>query len=155
MYQGINDFTLVGKEVIGFDYDKATGKARMRVYGDAYIGAKDRSSYVEYRQDNGVNIKGRLHIEKGSSGWKNMEGLPDEIQAAVDLAEKAQDAIDSAAVGSVNLLRNSGFAGDYQSEELSAETRLSADAELYSKSSSIGPAWLPYRTIPVPYPESL
>lgn len=134
MYQGINDFTLVGKEVIGFDYDKATGKARMRVYGDAYIGAKDRSSYVEYRQDNGVNIKGRLHIEKGSSGWKNMEGLPDEIQAAVDLAEKAQDAIDSAAVGSVNLLRNSGFAGDYQSEELSAETRLSADAELYSKS---------------------
>ena len=134
MYQGINDFTLVGKEVIGFDYDKATGKARMRVYGDAYIGAKDRSSYVEYTQDNGVNIKGRLHIEKGSSGWKNMEGLPDEIQAAVDLAEKAQDAIDSAAVGSVNLLRNSGFAGDYQSEELSAETRLSADAELYSKS---------------------
>ncbi|MGN8993002.1 hypothetical protein [Bacteroides clarus] len=134
MYQGINDFTLVGKEVIGFDYDKATGKARMRVYGDAYIGAKDRSSYVEYTQDNGVNIKGRLHIEKGSSGWKNMEGLPDEIQAAVDLAEKAQDVIDSAAVGSVNLLRNSGFAGDYQSEELSAETRLSADAELYSKS---------------------
>lgn len=134
MYQGINDFTLVGKEVIGFDYDKATGKARMRVYGDAYIGAKDRSSYVEYTQDNGVNIKGRLHIEKGSSGWKNMEGLPDKIQAAVDLAEKAQDAIDSAAVGSVNLLRNSGFAGDYQSEELSAETRLSADAELYSKS---------------------
>lgn len=134
MYQGINDFTLVGKEVIGFDYDKATGKARMRVYGDAYIGAKDRSSYVEYTQDNGVNIKGRLHIEKGSSGWKNMEGLPDEIQAAVDLAEKAQDAIGSAAVGSVNLLRNSGFAGDYQSEELSAETRLSADAELYSKS---------------------
>ena len=134
MYQGINDFTLVGKEVIGFDYDKATGKARMRVYGDAYIGAKDRSSYVEYTQDNGVNIKGRLHIEKGSSGWKNMEGLPDEIQAAADLAEKAQDAIDSAAVGSVNLLRNSGFAGDYQSEELSAETRLSADVELYSKS---------------------
>lgn len=134
MYQGINDFTLVGKEVIGFDYDKATGKARMRVYGDAYIGAKDRSSYVEYTQDNGVNIKGRLHIEKGSSGWKNMEGLPDEIQAAADLAEKAQDAIDSAAVGNVNLLRNSGFAGDYQSEELSAETRLSADAELYSKS---------------------
>lgn len=134
MYQGINDFTLVGKEVIGFDYDKATGKARMRVYGDTYIGAKDRSSYVEYTQDNGVNIKGRFHIEKGSSGWKNMEGLPDEIQAAADLAEKAQDAIDSAAVGSVNLLRNSGFAGNYQTEELSAETRLAVDAELYSKS---------------------
>lgn len=38
-----------------------------------------------------------------------MEGLPDEIQAAADLAQKAQDAIDNAVVGSVNLLRNSGF----------------------------------------------
>lgn len=79
-------------------------------------------------------LSGRLHIEKGSTGWKNMEGLPDEIQAAADLAQKAQDAIDGTAVSSVNLLRNSGFTGNYESEELSAETRLSADAELYSKS---------------------
>lgn len=62
-----------------------------------------------------------------------MEGLPDEIQAAADLAQKAQDAIDNAAVGSVNLLRNSGFAGDYETEELSATTELSADTELFSK----------------------
>ena len=57
-----------------------------------------------------------FHIEQGSTGWRNMEGLPDEIQAAADLAQKAQDAIDNAAVGSVNLLRNSGFTGDYETE---------------------------------------
>lgn len=134
MYQGINDFTLAGKKVLGFDFDKAIGKARMRVYGDAYIGAKDESSYFKYTDEEGVDAKGRFHIEQGSTGWKNMDGLPDEIQAAADLAQKAQDAIDGAAVGSVNLLRNSGFVGNYQSEELSAETQLSADAELYSKS---------------------
>lgn len=133
MYQGINDFTLTGKDVISFDFDKSTGKARMKVYGDTYIGDKDRTTYMEYTQDKGVDIKGMFHIEQGSTGWKNMEGLPDEIQAAADLAQKAQDAIDNAAVGSVNLLRNSGFTGNYEIEELSAATELSADTELFSK----------------------
>ena len=133
MYQGINDFTLTGKDVISFDFDKSTGKARMKVYGDAYIGDKDRTTYMEYTQDKGVDIKGMFHIEQGSTGWRNMEGLPDEIQAAADLAQDAKDAIDNAAVGSVNLLRNSGFTGDYETEELSATTELSAATELYSK----------------------
>lgn len=133
MYQGINDFTLTGKDVISFDFDKSTGKARMKVYGNAYIGDKDRTTYMEYTQDKGVDIKGMFHIEQGSTGWRNMEGLPDEIQAAADLAQKAQDAIDNAAVGSVNLLRNSGFTGNYEIEELSAATELSADTELFSK----------------------
>ena len=133
MYQGINDFTLTGKDVISFDFDRSTGKARMKVYGDTYIGDKDRTTYMEYTQDKGVDINGMFHIEQGSTGWKNMEGLPDEIQAAADLAQEAKDAIDNAAVGSVNLLRNSGFTGDYETEDLSAATELSADTELFSK----------------------
>lgn len=132
-YQGINTFSLAGKEVIGLGFDKSTGHAYINVYGDAYIGAKDESTYIRYTQKGGVDIKGMFHIEQGSTGWKNMEGLPDEIQAAADLAQKAQDAIDNAAVGSVNLLRNSGFTGDYESETLSSDTQLSADTELYSK----------------------
>lgn len=132
-YQGINSFSLARKEVIGLGFDKSTGHAYINVYGDAYIGAKDKSTYIRYSQKGGVDIKGMFHIEQGSTGWKNMEGLPDEIQAAADLAQKAQDAIDNAAVGSVNLLRNSGFTGDYETEELSATTELSADTELFSK----------------------
>ena len=132
-YQGINTFSLAGKEVIGLGFDKSTGHAYINVYGDAYIGAKDESTYIRYSQKGGVDIKGMFHIEQGSTGWRNMEGLPDEIQAAADLAQKAQDAIDNAAVGSVNLLRNSGFTGDYDSETLSSDTQLSADTELYSK----------------------
>ena len=132
-YQGINSFALAGKEVIGLGFDKSTGHAYINVYGDAYIGAKDESTYIRYSQKGGVDIKGMFHIEQGSTGWRNMEGLPDEIQAAADLAQKAQDAIDNAAVGSVNLLRNSGFTGDYESETLSSDTQLSADTELYSK----------------------
>ena len=132
-YQGINSFSLAGKEVIGLGFDKSTGHAYINVFGDAYIGAKDESTYIRYSQKGGVDIKGMFHIEQGSTGWRNMEGLPDEIQAAADLAQKAQDAIDNAAVGSVNLLRNSGFTGDYESEILSSDTQLLADTELFSK----------------------
>lgn len=132
-YQGINSFSLAGKEVIGLGFDKSTGHAYINVYGDAYIGAKDESTYIRYSQKGGVDIKGMFHIEQGSTGWRNMEGLPDEIQAAADLAQKAQDAIDNAAVGSVNLLRNSGFTGDYESKILSSDTQLLADTELFSK----------------------
>lgn len=131
-YQGINSFSLAGKEVIGLGFDKSTGHAYINVYGDAYIGAKDESTYIRYSQKGGVDIKGMFHIEQGSTGWKNMEGLPDEIQAAADLAQKAQDAIDNAAVGSVNLLRNSGFTGNYSPADLNFNTELSAKSEVYS-----------------------
>lgn len=131
-YQGINSFSLAGKEVIGLGFDKSTGHAYINVYGDAYIGAKDKSTYIRYTQKGGVDIKGMFHIEQGSTGWKNMEGLPDEIQAAADLAQKAQDAIDNAAVGSVNLLRNSGFTGNYSPADLNFNTELSDGSEVYS-----------------------
>lgn len=131
-YQGINSFSLAGKEVIGLGFDKSTGHAYINVYGDAYIGAKDESTYIRYSQKGGVDIKGMFHIEQGSTGWHNMEGLPDEIQAAADLAQKAQDAIDNAAVGSVNLLRNSGFTGNYSPADLNFNTELSAKSEVYS-----------------------
>lgn len=132
-YQGINDFTLVGKEVMAFEYDRTTGHAKVRIYGDTYIGDKERSTYIEYTQDKGVDIKGSFHIEKGSTGWKNLDGLPEDIQAAADAAAKAQEAIANATVGSVNLLRNTGFTGNYAAEELDSNSSLSSDSELYSK----------------------
>ena len=120
MYQGINDFTLVDKDVIGFDYDKTTGRAKMRVYGDAYIGAKDESSYVKYSLDGGVEVNGVVHVKPNSTGAANLADLPDEILRA-------------AQVGSVNQLLNSGFTGNYENEELEENYPLSPDAELYSK----------------------
>ncbi len=61
MYQGIDSFSLTGKDVIGFDFDKSTGKAHMRVYGDTYIGAKDRNSYIEFTKD-GLEVKAKKII---------------------------------------------------------------------------------------------
>lgn len=111
MYQGIDDFTLSDKEVIGFDYNKASGKARMRVYGDTYIGARDNSQYIELKDDK-VNVKGTVHILPGSTGFENVSGME---------------------FGKVNLLRNSGFTGDYNSAKLEDGTELEAETDLYSQ----------------------
>ncbi len=141
MYSAISDFSLEGKDAIGFDFDKSTGWAKMRVYGDAYIGAKDKSSYIEYTQDKGVDIKGVFHIQPGTTGWQNAEGLPEEIQAAVSAANDAQNAannvkeqINGLEYGKSNMLRNSGFTGDYLSKQLENNTDLNYTSEMYSPS---------------------
>ena len=69
---------------------------------------------------NGNRLTGIVNIEAGSTGAQNLADLPDEIFKAVN-------------VGAVNLLRNSGFTGDYQTEELDAATSLTSDLEMYSK----------------------
>lgn len=69
---------------------------------------------------NGNRLTGIVNIESGSTGAQNLADLPDEIFKAVN-------------VGAVNLLRNSGFTGDYQTEELDAASSLTSDLEMYSK----------------------
>ena len=65
-------------------------------------------------------LSGVLQIKAGSKGASNILDLPDEIFSNVK-------------VGSVNLLKNSGFTGDYKSENLNGKT-LSSSSPLYSNS---------------------
>lgn len=132
-YQGIDSYSLEGCAVKMDYYDPVSGRFKSVTYGDTYVGAKDESTYIKYDQENGVEVKGRVSIQAGSNGWKNMDGLPEEIQAAADLAQQAQDDINNAAVGSVNLLLNSGFTGNYETEDMDGDKQLDADTELYSK----------------------
>lgn len=132
-YKGIDSYSLVDKAVKMDYYDPVSGRFQSVTYGDTYVGAKDGSTYIKYNQETGAEVKGTLHIENGSTGWKNMDGLPEEIQAAADLAQQAQDDINNAAVGSVNILLNSGFTGNYETEVMDGDKQLDADTELYSK----------------------
>ena len=123
-YQGIDSYNLVDKAVKMDYYDPVSGRFKSVTYGDTYVGAKDGSTYVQYDQDKGVEVKGVLHIENGSTGAGNLSDLPEEVQKAADFAVK---------VGGVNLLLNSGFTGNYETEELEADTMLEEESELYSK----------------------
>lgn len=120
LYHGIDSYSYLNKEYVEYGVDKTNNKAFFHVYGDAYIGDRDGNSFVKFTQGEGVELKGKLHIQEGSTGSANLTDLPDEIYNAVHL-------------GSVNLLRNSGFTGDYESEQLSSSDELMPDKELYSK----------------------
>ena len=66
---------------------------------------------------------GKVHMEMGSS-------IPNNIIENLD--ERIKDAIGGIAVGKYNLLRNSGFTGDYMSLELDSNEPLESNTEMYS-----------------------
>lgn len=88
-YQGIDSYSLVDKIVKSDEYDQSSGRFKSTTYGDTYVGAKDRSTYIEFNQDSGLGVKGKVDITAGSTGWKNLDGLPSEIKTAADAAAQA------------------------------------------------------------------
>jgi hypothetical protein len=96
-YQGIDSYNLVDKAVKMDYYDPVSGRYKSVTYGDSYIGTKDKSSYIKFEQETGVEVNGRVNIQSGSTGWENMDGLPEEIQQAADLASDAMESADNAA----------------------------------------------------------
>lgn len=141
-----SDAPKAGDDIVQLGYRGTDDPNRQVAVIDA--GAGNGSPY--YRQYVGINsftlpapetqlkpgdneLSGRFHIEQGSTGWKNMDGLPEEIQEAMDAAQAAQEGVDSIGVGSVNLLRNSGFTGNYETESLTSGTGLQPGTEMYSK----------------------
>lgn len=67
----------------------------------------------------GNRFEGAMTIEAGSTGWENLAGLPEEFQ--------------SLSTGAVNLVRNSGFTGNYESKTLTPDTTLNQGTQLFSE----------------------
>lgn len=67
-------------------------------------------------------ITGPMKFLPGTSGIENIEGISEAIQGALDGVE----------FGKYNLIRNSGFTGDYMTEDLDAEKVLSDGYRMFS-----------------------
>lgn len=95
---------------------------------------EDAPSYKQYQGINSYSLEGKetnvlsskgnvfsgkVTIKEGSTGWENLVGLPDAFQ--------------SLSTGAVNLIRNSGFTGDYASKRLDENTILNSDTNLFSE----------------------
>lgn len=88
IFQGIgedatNPYSLTNKNQITIGYNSATGHADLKVYGDAYIGDPNGSTFIEYKQDDGteahapvLNIKARINASSTIGG----QSLPDYIK---------------------------------------------------------------------------
>lgn len=88
-YQLINSYSLSGKDIVSIGYDRLTKEGYFNVYGRAYIGARDKSSYISYSKSEGLKGKFReLYLSAGDSvvniGEKiNLAVTAEEMQAAI------------------------------------------------------------------------
>ena len=74
-------------------------------------------------------LTGQVHFQAGSTGAKNLIDLPEIIEEAMGDID-----FDSMEFGKYNLLRNSGFTGDYLSKQLDPSADISNDSQLFSPS---------------------
>lgn len=119
IYQGLgadatNPYVLTNKNQITIGYNSATGKADMKVFGDAYIGDRNRNTFIEYKQSGAggnpeLNIKAKVQILPNGSTIDG-QSIPDyikdnqnnyddsEVQQAIsdlnDAIDNLQDQID-------------------------------------------------------------
>ena len=95
-YQGIDSYSLTGKAVKEDYYDLSTGRFKTVTYGDSYVGDREGNTFMKYDQENGVEVKGKVSMSSGSTGWENLEGLSGVIKDVSDAASAAQNAADNA-----------------------------------------------------------
>lgn len=95
-YQGIDSYSLTGKAVKEDYYDLSTGRFKTVTYGDSYVGDREGKTFMKYDQENGVEVKGKVSMSSGSTGWENLEGLSGVIKDVSDAASAAQNAADNA-----------------------------------------------------------
>ena len=112
IYQGINDFDLTGKNYLGLGYNSETARAYLNVYGDAYIGAADGTTYVKYNQaTKELDIKAKVKV-----GSTLEDGRP----------------INDLGTQDGNLILNSGFTGEYETEDVVSTDEVSENTPMWS-----------------------
>lgn len=79
LYAGINSYSYLNKEYVSYGVDKTTNLAYMNVYGNSYIGARDKSTYMKFDTVTGVEIKGKLVTKSGKDIEETFNSFQDQI----------------------------------------------------------------------------
>lgn len=62
LYAGIDSYSYVNKEYVSYGVDKTTNEAFFNVYGRMYVGDRNKTSYMQYSEKDGLQIKGKLQV---------------------------------------------------------------------------------------------
>lgn len=89
IYHGINNYSLVEKDATSFEYDPTTGRMKMVVYGDMYVGDRLQTNYIKYEQGRGVEIRADRFSYKqtnsqGETEYKEIDEIIAEIAQQSD-----------------------------------------------------------------------
>ena len=63
MLQGIDSYTLEGKAVKEEGFDQETQQFYSNNYGRSYTGSRDKSNYIQYTPERGVEVRGTVTLE--------------------------------------------------------------------------------------------
>ena len=108
MYNGIDSYSLAGKNITGVIFNPDKGEPQMYSYGDFFFGDRDitdpDSTFITFQQREGdtrkkLHIKADVELGPGSSGLDNLEGWGDvqiSIEDAMAAAEQAAEAAEAA-----------------------------------------------------------
>lgn len=67
IWAGIDSFNLSEKNMIGMGVDASTGEAYFYGYGNMYIGDRDKTSYIQYIKDSGLEIHAKKILLSASA----------------------------------------------------------------------------------------
>ncbi len=106
MLQGINDFTLEGKDILSYGWDATKKRAYMKNYGETYVGSRDRKQFIEYTPEDGLRVNAKeVNVE--------VKGQPTSVgQTMSEMATKTDEislTVKNRKFGGVNLLKGTAF----------------------------------------------
>lgn len=137
-YQGIDSYSLSGKDVYTQGYDRQKKECYLKNFGRAYIGAKDESSYISFDPTtNKMRIKAEVEITSGS-GFGNLtdkpdiDGMNEGIQNAQNSANAAQESANNAQQAANEAAQNAASARN----DLATKLGYSSYDDMVSKAES-------------------
>lgn len=66
MYQGINSYSLSGKDIFSIGYDRANQECFVKIYGSGFWGARDETSFIRFNQKTKkLDVKANVEILGG------------------------------------------------------------------------------------------
>lgn len=106
MLQGIDDFTLEGKDILSYGWDATKKRAYMKNYGETYVGSRDKKQFIEYTPENGLRVNAKeVNVE--------VKGQPTSVgQTMSEIATKTDEislTVKNRKFGGVNLLKGTAF----------------------------------------------
>lgn len=79
-YQGINSYSLSGKDVFTIGYDRTKKECYIKGYGRMYFGDRGRKSFIEYTKENGLQVKAsKFLLESGTDLGESISGIKQDV----------------------------------------------------------------------------
>ena len=83
-YQGIDSYSLSGKDIFTIGYDSVKKECFIRGYGRMYFGDRERTTYIEYTKENGLQVRARKFLlESGEEVGEKISAMEGQISLKV------------------------------------------------------------------------